>query len=242
MKKIQLLLFSLFFYSLNAQVSTANWDFPIKPGSEKWKSLKSHTEMVNICQIPDDFIHSLSTKELIRICLDYPLFFSLTAFNNMQEGFEQVSTEFNGFFELYQRKDFGKELLILYQSIKPEGVNSISTDLGKGRFMFRIFYLELMLAQKNVFNNLSDADLNQLIIESFQKAKQKQELNFSVFQIQATFLVLGRILDFKRYDVFLIKISSNPKLYNTFLNTVFLEDIKVLSEIEISAKDFINSL
>jgi hypothetical protein len=242
MKKIQLLLFSLTFISLTAQVSTSGWDFPVKPGSEKWKSLKSHTEMVEICQIPDNLIHSLSTKDLIDVCLNYPLFFSLTAFNNMQEGFEQVSTEFNGFKELYQRKDFGKELFILYQNIRIDDVKTLSTNLDKGRYMFRTFYLELMLAQNNVFNNLSNTELNELLVESFQKAKQKQESKYSVFQIQASYLVIGRILDFNKYDGFVRKVATKPDVYAAFLKRVFLEDKGILTEIENSATEYIKEL
>lgn len=240
MRKLFLFIFVFASCSLIGQVST--WDYPTKPGSEKWKSLKSHTEMVELCQIPDTIIHSLSTTDLTRICLDYPLFFSMTAFTNMQEGFEQVSSEFNGFVELYQRKDFAKELLVLYQSIKPDDVKRISTDLDKGRFMFRTFYLEIMLAQNNVFKCLSDNDLNELIIESLQKSKQKQESNYSVFQTQATFLVMGRILVFKKNEGFVKKISTNPNFYNAFLKTAFLEDISILTEIRNSATDLINSL
>ncbi len=230
------------FQSVIAQTPTLTWDYPIKPGSEKWKSLKSHIEMVGICQIPEDIIHSLSTKVLIDVCLNYPLFFSLTAFNNMQEGFEQVSSEFNGFVELYQRKDFGKELLILYHNISIDDVRSKLTDLDKGRYMFRTFYLELMLAQNNVFNNLSNADLNELLIESYQKAKQKKESNYSIFQIQATYLVMGRLLDFKKYEGFAKKIAAKPEVYTAFLKTVFVKDTEILTEIGNSAADFIKNL
>lgn len=241
MKKIQILFLLLLCCSLNAQLSKKTWDFPVKPGSQTWKSLKSQPEMVKVCQIPIDTLHLLSTKELISICLDYPLLFSLTAFNNMQEGFEQVFREFNGFGELYQRKDFGNELLTLYQSINPEDVNLISGDLDKGRFKFRIFYLEFMLAQKSVFSILNDEELNKLLIESTNKVQQKKNASYSDFQARTTYLLMGRIMDFKKYDGFVKKISSNPILYNTFLNTVFLEDISVLNEIGKSAFDLINN-
>lgn len=242
MKKIFVLVLTLTFCSLSAQVLTSSWDFPVKPGSKQWKALKSHNEMVEICQIPNDILQSLSTKDLLKICLDYPLFFTLAAFNNMQEGFEQVSTEFNGFKELYQRDDIAKELPSLYSSISPGDVNLIPTELGKGRFMFRLFYLELMLAQNDLFLNLSSNERNDLIIEAFQKTKEKQEFEYSTFQTRASYLLLGRLLVFEKFDAFTERITLKPVEFNAFLETIFLTDMEILDEIEDSAKEYILGL
>lgn len=239
MKKIKLLWLSFICFSLLAQESKLGWDYPVKPGSEKWKALKSHYEMVTICQIPENIIHSLSTDDLITICLDYPLFFTLTAFTNMQEGYEQVSTEFNGFKELILRKDFGKMMLKQYKSIKTLDIDNVYTDLDKGKFMFRIFYLELMLAQNNSFDNLDMAERRDLLTEAIRKAKEKQEVNSSLFQIQASYLLMGRILNFEKYENFTKKISAKNLKYNLFLNTVCLTDPELLNEIGSSATDFI---
>lgn len=241
MKKFLLFLFVSFFYTVSAQ-DARTWDYPFKPGSEKWKSLKSHQEMVNICQIPEGVIHNLTTAELIKICLDYPLFFTLTAFNNMQEGFEQVSYEFNGFTELFKRKDFGSLLLKVYEGINPYEVNTFTTDLEKGQFMFRIFFLEVLLSQNEVFSNLNGSELNELLIESSRKAKQKEEVNFSVFQIQSPFLIMGRILKFKKFNDLTKKISENPNLYDSFLESIRIEDTSVLIEIEKSTSEYLKTI
>lgn len=239
MKKIKLLILAFLSVTLFAQVPQPSWDFPFKPGSEKWKSLKSHNEMVAICQIPDDVIHSLSTNDLITICLDYPLFFTLTAFNNMQEGYEQVSNEFNGFKELVQRKDFGAMMLNQYKLTKTTDVEPLNTDLDKGKFMFRIFYLELMLSQNSTLKNLSASEMLDLLNESIRKATEKQELNASLFQIQSSFLLMARILNYKKFENFTKKISNQPSKYNSFLNTIFLTDREILTEIGKSATDFV---
>ena len=241
MRKILTLFFVLIFYSLSGQESKITWDYPVKPGSEKWKSLKSHMEMVEICQIPEDIILKLSTKDLAKICLDYPLFCTMTAFNNMQRGFEQVSTEFNGFQELYQRKDLGKELLLLYHEINPEDVGLRSTNLEKGRFKFRIFYLEFMLAQNSLHINLSQSELKELLVESYQKAKQKQKAKYSIFQIQISYLVMARLLDFVKYEKFIEKYKNNTYRYDSFIKAVFLPDREIMNEIDALAIDFINS-
>ncbi|TAL75071.1 MAG: hypothetical protein EPN88_03425 [Bacteroidetes bacterium] len=241
MRKVFSFFFAFTFYSLVGQVSTITWDYPVKPGSEKWKSLKSHMEMVEICQIPEVIIHKLSTKDLATICLDYPLFFTLTAFNNMQQGFEQVSTEFNGFSELYKRKDSGKELLLLYRELNPENIKLESTDLDKGLFEFKIFFLEFMLAQNKLFINLSQSELKELLIECCQKAKQKQNSKYSIFQVQSSYLVMARLLDFVQYNKFIEKYNVNPGRYDFFIKAVSLPDREILNEFDTMAIDFINS-
>jgi hypothetical protein len=56
----------------------------------------------------------------------------MKAFNNLKEGFDQVSTEFNGFQELFKRKDAGTELLKIYQTINPKLIETMRTPLSKG--------------------------------------------------------------------------------------------------------------
>ncbi len=241
MRNVLLLFFVITFHSLSGQESNLIWDYPVKPGSEQWKSFKSHKEMVEICQIPSNVINNLSTKDLAKICLDYPLFCTLTAFNNMQQGFEQVSAEFNGFKELYQRKESGRELLLLYHEIKPEDIAFMSTNLEKGQFKFRIFYLEFMLAQNSFYNNLSQSELRELLIESYQKAKQKLDAKYSIFQIQTSYLVMVRLLDFTKYEKFLEKYNANPSRYNSFIKAVFLTDREILNEIDTLVEGFLKS-
>ncbi len=237
MRKILLLFFVSVSYLSSGQQTA--WDYPIKPGSEKWRSLKSHKEMVQACQIPEDVIKLISTKDLASICLDYPLFFTLTAFNNMQQGFDQVITEFNGFKEFYQRPDFGTTLLEVYANIKNEDLTLFSTNLDRGRFKFKIFYLELMLAQENVFKNLKETDLIQLLKVSYQMGKQKQNYSYSVFQIQTSYLVIARLLSYLNDDNFNKNYQLDPKRYNMFLKSIILPDKELIGEIDTMASEYL---
>ena len=42
------------------------WDFPIKPGTEKWAKLKTEKERFDAMQIPKDILSQMSTKELVK--------------------------------------------------------------------------------------------------------------------------------------------------------------------------------
>jgi len=60
--------------NLFSQDQEVTWDFPVKPGTEEWKSLESRNERAKACQIPDDVLPSLSTGRLIELCLSYPYY------------------------------------------------------------------------------------------------------------------------------------------------------------------------
>ena len=81
------------------------WDFPVKPGTAEWKSLKNRHERCNACQIPDDVLPVLSTEQLIEVCLRYPFLIDIRAFDNILTGFDKYSRDFNGFRELIKRSD-----------------------------------------------------------------------------------------------------------------------------------------
>ena len=80
MKKLVIVLFSLVTSAVNAQlpweytVRPGMWDYPVKPGMEEWRQLQSHTEMVSVCQIPEEILSSLSTEDLAELCLRYPMY------------------------------------------------------------------------------------------------------------------------------------------------------------------------
>ena len=90
----------------------AVYSFPVKPGTDKWKQFRTHQEMVLSSQIPTEKLSSLSTSALIRACLEYPLAFDVFAFDNLKNGFLTCLGKFNGYQELLNRPNAGKEVLI----------------------------------------------------------------------------------------------------------------------------------
>jgi len=80
------------------------WDYPIKPGTEKWKNLTTSQAMIDVCQIPEDILQNMNTVDLIQTCLNYPLKGNVYAYANVKDGIEHISLQFNGFKELLLRK------------------------------------------------------------------------------------------------------------------------------------------
>jgi hypothetical protein len=222
------------------QDAKPTWDFPVKPGSEKWKSLKSHREMVAVCQIPNEIIYNLSTQELVLICLDYPLFFTITAFNNMQQGFDQNRREFNGFTELFKRKDAGKVLIKIYSEVNPSDVNLRNTDLEKGMFKFRIFYLEILLAQTDLLKSLSTVQQKDLLKECIKKVNEKSNASFSGFQMLTTHLIMARTLLNNQVPKFLDYYKLNKFNIDLFVYGMNPPGSGLMKEIQALTKNFIS--
>ena len=61
---------------LEAQGISDKYIFPIRPGMEEWAQLKSHKEMVDVCQIPESILNDMCTIGLVDTYYDYPLLFS----------------------------------------------------------------------------------------------------------------------------------------------------------------------
>ncbi|HMN17975.1 MAG TPA: hypothetical protein PKD03_10175 [Ignavibacteriaceae bacterium] len=115
-----------------SQTNSSGYDYPIKPGTQEWKNLKNHGEMIEACQIPSPALDKMSTKSLIESCLNYPLFIDIFAFNNFQAGFERVFKSSNVFQELYKRKNVAVELLNYYRALKIEDPNPKWTPIELG--------------------------------------------------------------------------------------------------------------
>lgn len=223
-----------------SQLESHKWDYPVKPGSEEWKTLNSHQSMVDKCQIPNDLLPNLSTKDLVKICLDYPLFFTMKAFNNLQEGFDQVSTEFNGFQELFKRKDAGIELLKIYQTINPKLIETMLTPLERGAHKKRIFFIEFILAQRIIIENLSQNEVKQLLNEALKKLEEKKKLRFSTFSTQITSLIMCRNLEFLKFENY-TKLNNETEKFKHFSSSIMLSDLEMIDDLRKITTEYLKS-
>jgi len=193
---IILFLLLLVTYSTHGQVQIKTYEFPIIPGSQKWAMLSTGQEMVDICQIPDSILRSLTTQALAQTCLNYPLFFQHTALNDERKAIDVMIKGFNGLNELTLRKDGLNELIKLYKEIpvdKTPFLQSNAEDIP-----YKTIYLELLLANDRFIRK---AKKNQL--ESIKSAffinmdkKLKNQNIHGLFSIRKT-LLIGAITTLK---------------------------------------------
>lgn len=78
----------------------APYTFPNVADPTVWKTFNNMEEMLAACQIPDDVLQQISTENLIVSCMNYPLFFTYSAYNNELDGIKILMDHFNGFQEL----------------------------------------------------------------------------------------------------------------------------------------------
>ncbi len=155
-------------------------ELQIVPIIEQVKGPESYASRLDAYQIPDNDLKKMRTVELIEVVLDYPRFFDMFAYNDMQMGFDSVARNFNGLNELLSRKDAYSKLLSKYESLDPNGFEVDWTPLQKGNHMAKIRFVEMILAQDTILDDLSSKQVNELISEALSKRESRQISLFSL--------------------------------------------------------------
>lgn len=172
--KTILFLFMLIPILVFSQTEKVKWDFPIKPGTETWKSLKNNAEKVEACQVPIVVLTAMETQELINVCLDYPLLPDIFAFNNIKDGFKKFVSDCNGFRELIKRDDVAKELLKLYKTLDPISIPKEGSILEKGNYAFEFSFIELFFSYPLVIEKCSTKEKKEIVEELLSKKEKKK--------------------------------------------------------------------
>jgi hypothetical protein len=159
MKKLILMLFGAFMilpFNTYAQERIL-WDYPTKPGTEEWKRLENNKAKVEVCQIPESVLQSISINNLTVLCLQYPLLYDVFAFENINAGLNKLFTDFNGIRAFAKRKDAInclKEKYLAEFRIFPNILETGSL-LDRGGSIMLISMLEDLLSYSNFYINSS---------------------------------------------------------------------------------------
>lgn len=197
---------------LNIDGQTDRYTFPVQPGSIEWKGLKSHREMVDACQIPKNILKRMCTVGLIDTYLDYPLLFTIFAFNNTNEGLQQIKTEFNGFPELLKRDDCATLFLQKYKLIDPTSVKHMSDSVEIGFFMQRIRFFELTLGFEPLRNKFTQSECKTIIEVGLKNLEKKEANNYGSFSLITNIYLLAKILELEQDHSFLEYQKKNPHI------------------------------
>lgn len=172
MKKIVIILSTVIF-TINAfcQVNnTFSYDEIMK--SEEWKSCLNTLERMEMLQIPSDFANSISTEQIVDLCLEYPYILETWFSKDYQEAFNKLVSSNNAFQELFNRDDAIEKLLIADNNIIslqdsfPQLINR-----EKGRLFLKTFTLNMLLNHEKILNKLNDSQERSLISSFNKKAE-----------------------------------------------------------------------
>ena len=124
--------------------------------------------------------------------MNYPLFFTYSAYNNELEGINVIMDTFNGFMEL-QKRDFAAEKLIDYYSAMKVEVTNFNQK--SNNTILHLGYIELVIASGKIPNMFDARNLEDL--ENAASSKFMEKLNrtdiYSMFSVRKSLLVGAKI-------------------------------------------------
>ena len=223
MKYVFFICMILVSFAINAQDNVVTWDFPVNPGTPEWKELASYEEQLLAYNIPAEILKEISTQELVKVCLAYPEWGVIEAFNDRRIGLNNMMSHFNGFRELFLRQDAAKELIKVYSELEPLAIGTDWTLLQKGNHSFCINCIELLLAHGRIIEKLDTLDTQMLLDEVVLKYRQKRQLP-NVYSLWGLSPTAGLCLSILDKDG---NFSKNEKLLS-LKRTFMIEDISVL--------------
>lgn len=134
---------------LDSTKITEPYDYPVVPGTDEWRALKSHEEMVEACRVPEEILKEMTTEALFETAMTYPLLSDMLFYSDMRQGYEITKENCDIFKELFAKPDV-EEVINKYIS---SGVSTCSADdsLDKkvSKTCFEVIYNVEFEAAKN---------------------------------------------------------------------------------------------
>lgn len=79
--------------------------YPVTPEDEEWDELYLMEDRVDICQLSDVAVNTMTTYDLLRAVEQYPLLGTMYMYTDMQEGFDALVSQCKALNELLDRED-----------------------------------------------------------------------------------------------------------------------------------------
>ena len=126
--------------------ASGNSLYKTTPIDEKWATYASKDEMVAACKIDSNILSNMTTDDLVKAVLDYPLLVNIYLYDSYEEGLEALAKDSDAYRELLKRPDAGEKLLSRLQT---SSFNSNENSLEKKT-------IKLLTVEKTVWNNIAD--------------------------------------------------------------------------------------
>lgn len=197
--------------------------------------------MIEACQVSENILNSMSTKGLIKTCLDHPFFGDILISQNLDYSFENMVRNYNVFGELVKRNDVGKLLMAEYIEMEPEEFANKTID-NFNESKYRFMFVEFLFGNEIIINSLSKEEQKELIkemlIKTDKKIKTKKFKQKHIMTSSWVILRLLRSIDLSSYELLA---EGNNELQNFYksgisynkneINNILTEAVK-LAEME----------
>jgi hypothetical protein len=161
---------------LKAQGIIDSFPYPIRPGSEAWKNLKTTTEMYEAVSVPTDILKEMCTHGLVYTCVYCPIFIpDLNVCVCPRDCFLYLCDHLNSFGELIQREDAGIELFDYYTLLTDTTLNNIKPV----EYYMQIFSVEIFFAQQEFLSQFNNDLLNEVLLKAYDNLLIKEKLIIS---------------------------------------------------------------
>ncbi len=215
------------------------YEYPIKPGTPEWKELKTQKAKLEVLQIPEIVLSSMSSEALVLTCLNYPFIHQVIAYDNYQFGIETIINNFNGLQELLKRLESASILINIYADLDPAYIDPDWAIMQRGNYRFQFMSIEMLLGQEKLLSQLSKIERRQLLEECLSKYTAKvQDEAYGTMHWKTTAVLMGRILLVEGDEDFRQK-YDDEKL-RIFLRDAGTYTIEQLNTIVVSADKYID--
>lgn len=241
-KLFNLFLFSILITSTISIHGQDNNDFykhSIMPGSEEWLQVDDYYQRLELLNIPEDTLKKMNTFLLMNTCLNYPQFELLFTRNDLISGIAFMSNHFNGFRELYERKDAGKELLKKYKKMNSLEYKQFSND-SKGNLMVEFIKIELFLGHPMIIENMNSKEKYELLNEAYNKYEEKAASwkQLSEDNLAPNLRIMIQILEIERGNE---KINDSDKTgFESIIKKCKIQNINDIETVINNSLEYIN--
>ncbi len=215
------------------------YEFSLNPSMEEWKTLSVEVK-IEMLQIPTEELKTISTEKLVYAYLNHPLRNLMFAYNTTRDGYLRIYKEFNGLRELNLRNDGPEKIIEIYSKMNPNAYNSSWESKQEAQHILRFVYIETLLSQPEIFNQLNIDDSKVLIESLLQKYNQKLAYKniHTLFGLESCAYAMGKVLN--RYSMFSDSENEIDSVMTLFLDTGKLHDPNIIDEVIIKAQEFCN--
>lgn len=204
--------------------------YPMTPDNPDWNNL-SPSQIWEMNQLPDSIIKEISTQGLLESCLTFPYYGDIGLSDYHQNMFQYYNDNFNGIYELLNRRDASIVIFDRYKGMSPLCINNnYPVFLGRGESVGMAFIaIEMILAQYDILNHFNSDQLKDVVDAALSTyySKCKNKATYSIYNTKFTLAICGRILIIENYQPFVSELNSNPML-QLFLDQIFVANFEPL--------------
>ena len=152
------------------------WTYPVNVESPEWKDLDM-SQVIAMCQMPEDLLKEASDAELAELLLDYPYILNYMAWNSWKDFFElDLKRRLNIAVELFSRDGANDALIDAYAGLEVDYVALAKNEdrlvwhhsgYSKQMFLEQYFYLYM--------SDLTDTQKEKLVYAALDRIKKEED-------------------------------------------------------------------